>query len=326
MCLTKTQIAQQWHVTDIGEPTQIIGIEITRGFDSISISQKKYIEKVLDKEGMTYTNPVAIPLDPKIPIEPNPEISERNRSNPFARLLGELQYIANATRPDISFAVNRLASYTANPSLVHYGMLKQILRYLAGIKNWGITYKKWRHESPIIAYSDSTHANTDQKKSTSGIVFLSGGSAVSWKSKQQTITALLPTKAEYIALSRTGQDAWWISNIYNKLELSFSDPITICSDSLGAIANCKNLYITHSSRHIDLKWHAVRDFLRHNIIAPESCHNANQMADMLTKTLARLKFKKCCIEMSLVPVWRGVLRGYIQPAARPPCHLHTYPR
>jgi hypothetical protein len=72
---------------------------------------------------------VSMPLDPNVPLEPNPEESEGNRSNTFARVLGELQFLANATRPDIIFAVNRLGSFTANPSLQHITTLKRVLRF-----------------------------------------------------------------------------------------------------------------------------------------------------------------------------------------------------
>ena len=150
MRLTKEQLAQRWEITDLGEPSKIIGIEIRRGSDFLSISQQCYIEAILRKENMERANPVATPLDANIPIEPNPEESDGNRSNPFAHLLGELQYLANATRPDIAFAVNRLASYTANPSMKHYDMLKRILRYLSGTKTYEITYRRsYTKQAPL---------------------------------------------------------------------------------------------------------------------------------------------------------------------------------
>jgi hypothetical protein len=90
---------------------------------SITISQEKYIDHILHKENVERTNPVATPLDNTI-IEKNPDESDRDHSNPFAKLLGKLQYLANTTQPDISFAINRLESYTANPSLTHYRLLK----------------------------------------------------------------------------------------------------------------------------------------------------------------------------------------------------------
>jgi len=82
---------------DLGEPQKIIRIEISCSPDLITILQQRYIEAILKRKDMERSNPVAIPLDPNVPIEANTEDSDNNRSNPFARLLGELQYLANAT-------------------------------------------------------------------------------------------------------------------------------------------------------------------------------------------------------------------------------------
>jgi len=102
----KADIKAKWEVTDLGEPSKIVGIKITIGKDSIAISQSKYIELILKKEGLKQANPVAMPLDPNSPLKPNPEGNVGNCSNSFARLLGELQFIANTTRPNIAYAVN----------------------------------------------------------------------------------------------------------------------------------------------------------------------------------------------------------------------------
>jgi hypothetical protein len=136
----KNSLRSEWELTDLGEPRKIIGIEIKRTDNSITISQQKYIETLLRREMMADVNPIGMPMDPNGKLGPNIEINKPNCSNTYARLLGKLQYISNSTRPDISYAVNKLAAYTANPSLQHYGALKRILRYLAGTKTLGITY------------------------------------------------------------------------------------------------------------------------------------------------------------------------------------------
>jgi len=140
MTKTKNYIKSVWEVTDIGEPNKIVGIEITINENSISISQQKYVENILRKENMKDANPVGTPLDPNIQIGPNPDGNQGNRSNSYARLLGELQWVANVTRPDITYAINKLATDTANPTLQHVGALK--LHYLAGTKNLSITYSR----------------------------------------------------------------------------------------------------------------------------------------------------------------------------------------
>src|SRR6266850_4303135 len=140
MTIMKDNLKSEWQMTDLREPSKIVGIKITIDDRSVMISQKKYIENILIKEGLERANLVSMPLDPNTPLVPNPNEGKVDQSNPYARLLGELQFLANATRPDIAFMVNRLASYTANPSIHHITALKRVLRYLAGTKSYGITY------------------------------------------------------------------------------------------------------------------------------------------------------------------------------------------
>ena len=128
-------------MTDLGEPTKIIGIEITLTDHAIKISQRKYIENILAKEGLENINIVSTPLNPNLTIEPNPNRNKGDKQNSYARLLGELQFLANTMRPDIAFAVNRLTLYTANLSIQHVTAAKRILRYLAGTKDYGIIYR-----------------------------------------------------------------------------------------------------------------------------------------------------------------------------------------
>ena len=202
MVRVKEYIKCTWETTDIGKPTKIIGIEITLGENSTSISQQNYITDILRQEHMLAANPVGTPLDHNIQLEPNPDGTNGNRSDSFAHLLGELQWVANATRPDIAYAVNKLATYTANPSLQHVTALKWILQYLTGTKNFGIPYQINPNNNNYIGdssnlfygYADAAYANADELKSTSGYVFLASGGAITWKSKKQTTRALSSTE------------------------------------------------------------------------------------------------------------------------------------
>jgi hypothetical protein len=263
---TKAHLRAEWEMTDMGEPTKIVGIEITRSKDAISISQKCYIENILKQQGMQDANPVGMPMDPNKKLEPNPDGGDGNRSNSFAKLLGELQFLANATRPGIAYAVNRLASYTANPSLQHSTALKWILRYLAGTRDYGITYRKPTEDSPIspnafYGFADAAYANTDDYKSTSGYVFLASGGAVSWRSKKQTTIALSSTEAEYVALSEAGREASWLRSLHDELRDKQNKPTLIKGDNDGSIAMARNPQFHKRSKHIATRWHWVRDLV-----------------------------------------------------------------
>ena len=125
-------VENEWEITNIGIPAKIVSIELMIAPDLISISSSRYIESILIKEGLDKSNAVSTPLNPNITLVPNPEGTDGNRSNDYAHVLGKLQYIANATRLDIAYMVNQLASYTSNPSIQHYSALKRILQYLSG--------------------------------------------------------------------------------------------------------------------------------------------------------------------------------------------------
>ena len=300
---TISDVQQIWEVTVLGEPAKIVGIEITQTEDSIKIAQKMYIKSILEREGLSEINSVTTPLDLNIKLEPNPDGSEGNRSNSFARLLGELQFLANCTRPDIAFAVNRLASYTANPSLQHFTAVKRILRYLAGTQDHGITYSKSDanngSDNIFDGFADAAYANHDDLKSTSGYVFLASGGAITWKSKKQTTIALSSTEAEYVALSEAAREACWLKNLYEELGYAQHLPITIKGDNDGSIAMARNQQFHSRSKHIAIRWHWVRDLVEQNLIKIETCRDPQQTADVLTKALPRPKHHQHIMEMGL---------------------------
>ena len=96
-----------FELTDMGGPSKVIGIEISQGDNSITISQKQYLLSILQKEKMDKANPVLMPLDPNVKLEPSLEKHEdSSQQNAYASLLGSLQYLSTATRPDITFAIN----------------------------------------------------------------------------------------------------------------------------------------------------------------------------------------------------------------------------
>jgi hypothetical protein len=292
----------EWEITDLGEPAKIVGIEITRTEYSITLSQKRYIEAILQREGLTKANAVGMPLDPSVALKPNPDGNAGDRSNSYARLLGELQFLANATRPDIAYAVNRLASYTANPSMQHTTALKRILRYLSGTRTYGITYSSNPQYPALLGYADAAFANADDLKSTSGYVFLVGGGAITWRSKKQTTIALSTTEAEYVALSEAAREACWLQSLYTELGFPQASPILIRGDNDGSIALAKNPTFHKRSKHIEIRWHWVRDLVQDGVVRIESCRDRNQTADVLTKALGRPKHKQHTNEMGLASV------------------------
>src|SRR6267378_2865360 len=148
---------------------------------------------------MNDANPVGTPLNHNVQIKPNPDGNQGSRSNSYVCLLGELQWIANVTRPDIAYAINKLTTYTTNPSLQHISILKHILCYLAGTKNLSITYSE----------------NPDHDQLSTLTLF--HGYANAAYAKKQTTCALSSTEAEYVALSQASHELCWLRSLYYEL-------------------------------------------------------------------------------------------------------------
>ena len=293
-------------VTDLGEPSKIVGIEITHRKHSLTISQPQYIDSILRKHGMQDANPVTTPLDSNVKLEINKNEREGNDNNEYASLIGSLQYLTIATRPDIAYAVNRLASFTANPSFEHYNAAKRVLRYLKGTRNFGITYRDQNNrligpnDSNIFyGFSDSAFANAEDQKSISGYVFLANMGAITWMSKKQSTIALSTTEAEYVALSEAAREAKWLHHLYGELGFTQVDPITLLGDNDGSISLTKNPQLHKRTKHIDLRWHWIRELVKDGLINVIDCRNPQQTADIMTKPLPRPKFSQHVNELGL---------------------------
>ena len=307
----KTQLHSIYELTDISEPNKIVGIEVFQDESLITIRQTQYIEQILKREGMENANPVKTPMDHKLVFEPNPDGEEGNRSNAFAQLIGSLQYLATATCPDIAYAVNRLAAYTANPSLAHYTAAKRILRYLAGTKDYGITYRKEGNnpeiQSIFYGYADAAWANSEEHRSMTGYVFLAGGGAITWGSRKQTLITLSSTEAEYIALAEVGREALWLYNLYKELGFHIKEPVVIKEDNNRAMAMAKNAQYHKRSKHIDIRWHWIREQVNNGLIQLVECRDPQQTADILTKALTPEVHNHHVAAMGLSSAGGGVL-------------------
>ena len=133
------------------------------------------------------------------------EQSEKDamKKHPYRHVIGSLRYLEQCTRPDISFALNRLSRYQSNPGLPHWQELKHLCRYIAGTQSYGVIYgkdvypmhKKLKHDlsGPLTCFVDSDHAaDKDTRRSCTGYIFFSRGGPISWRSRCLLYTSPSP--------------------------------------------------------------------------------------------------------------------------------------
>ena len=174
-------------------------------------------------------------------------------------MVGSLLYAATATRPDIAQAVGAVSKFNSCPTEAHLTAVKRILRYLKGTINLGLMYNK-SADQKLFGFSDADWAgDIDSRHSTTRNLFIMSGAAISWLSRKQLVVALSTTEAECIALCTATQEAVWLRRLLLDIEAEPEKSTVIREDNLSAIAIAKNP-ITHArTKHIDIKFHFVRE-------------------------------------------------------------------
>jgi len=264
-----------------------LGMEISRKDDgSIFINQQSYIENVLETFNMQNCKEVSTPgptMD--LNMEDNNLVSV-----PYREAIGKLLFLASVTRPDIAYATNQLSSYMESPRLVHWEGVKRIFRYLKGTKTYGLYFQHNSNEK-LNSFSDADFAgDTKTRKSTSGFVITLGETAFSWFSKRQTMVALSTAEAEYIAAADAVKEIIVISNLAKDLGIC-EEPITLHVDNQSAIRMILDESAQKRTKHIDIRFHFIKDTIGKQINV-SYVQSQDQLADMLTKSLTKEKFKK----------------------------------
>ncbi|KAK2969837.1 hypothetical protein RJ640_000654 [Escallonia rubra] len=253
----KKAMTKEFEMTDIGEMSYFLRVEVKQMEDGIFMSHRKYAEQILSRFRMKDCNPVAIPAETGVELRVD---SNRKSVDPtlYKSMVGSLRYLT-FTRPDITYAVGLVSRYMERPKQDHFNVAKRILRYVRGTVDHGLFYSHSQN-SRLIGYSYSNYGrDLDDRKSTSGYAFHIGSAIFSWSSKKQQIVALSTCEAEYIAAAAYTCQAIWLKNILKELYLIEEGPTTIYVDNKSAIALAKNP-ISHSrSKHIDTRMINIRE-------------------------------------------------------------------
>jgi hypothetical protein len=192
-----------------------------------------------------------------------------------------------ATRPDMTFSVCLAARYMERPTEMHVAAVKRVLRYLKGTLNLGILYKcRADNELMMQGWTDSDYAGDhDDRKSTSGYIFTMGSSAISWSSKKQPIVTLSTTEAEFVSAAACACQCMWLRNILNHLDVKQDKSTKINCDNSSSFKLSKNPIMHGRCKHIDVRFHFLRDLTKEGIIELTFCKSQDQLADIMTKAL-----------------------------------------
>nr|GEW17473.1 copia protein [Tanacetum cinerariifolium] len=206
----------------------------------------------------------------------------------YRSMVGALMYLTSS-RPDIMHATCYCAHYQAKPSEKHLTAVKRIFWYLKDTIHMGLWYLK-NTGFELTAFSNSDHAGCfDSRKSTSsGIQFLGSDKLVSWLSKKQDCTSMSLAEAEYVSLSACCAQVLLMRTQLTDYDF---DKILMYCDSKAAIAISCNPVQHSRTKHIDVRYHFIKEKVEKSIVELFFVETEYQLADMFTKVLPEERFK-----------------------------------
>ena len=296
----KVWLSSRFDMKDLGEAGQILGINLIRDRSRrmLGLSQTRYIDLIIARFGMQNSKKGFLPFRHGITLSRDqcpktPEEIERMRGIPYASAVGSLMYAMLCTRPDICYAVGMVSRYQSNPGEEHWTAVKNILKYLKRTREYMLVYQD--DDLVPLGYTDSDfQADRDSRRSTSGYVFTLGGGAISWRSAKQTCIADSTMEAEYVAASDATKEAVWLRNFLMDLDIvpSVQSPIVLFCDNSGAVANSKEPRVHKKGKHIERKYHLIREIVQRGDVIVSKIASEENLADPFTKALPQRVFDK----------------------------------
>ena len=315
----RCRLEKEFQISKSDDSNTFLGMVIERLGERgpIYIHQRPYITDILARFKHTDCKVASTAAEPGLKLSkaqmPTTDAAKSAmKGTPYKQLVGALLYLANCTRPDIAQAVSSCARFAGNPGPVHWKALKHVLRYLKGTQGLGIVFGKRFAEgiphNDVHGYVDGDWGgDPDDRRSTTGFVYMSFGGPICWRSKKQASTALSSCESEYMAASEAAKEAIWLTRLYQE-DLGIADvsletkgdlteseyegakPLTVFEDNVGCINMSKNPVMHRASKHIEIRYHFVRERVRDGSLKLVFIPSSENVADILTKPTRRQVF------------------------------------
>ena len=237
----------------------------------------------------------------------------------YRKAIGELIWPMTTCRPDLSQGVVKCSQASAAPAEIHYNAVKSIFRYCAATISDGIYY--WRmaprmdlpeddlptiHSTPqdlmmknrpvedalgLCGYMDSSWANCPlTRRSTGGTCLRLAGGPIGWKGRLLPTVALSSTESEFMEASDAGRMCLYCRSILWDLGIPQEAATVLYEDNDGATAMANAGKPTSRSRHIDIKYYALQEWVERDLMILQRIDTSLNMADHYTKPLPRTLF------------------------------------
>ncbi|CAJ2632822.1 unnamed protein product [Trifolium pratense] len=289
----KCELMKEFEMTDLGHISYFLGIEFYKCSKGLLMHQRRYASEILKKFDMQNCNHAVTPSEPRQQLSKSVEEAEIDPTK-YRSLIGSLRYLCN-TRPDLAYSVGVVSRFMQKPKLPHLAVAKRILRYIRGTMDYGILFPNTDKgkQCELIAYTDSNWCgDADDRKSTAGYLFLLNNAPIAWCSKKESVVALSSCEAEYIAASLCACQAIWLVNLMEEMTSEDHGSVTMNIDNISAINLAKNPVAHGKSKHIEMRFHYLREQVNNGKLYLKHCRSGEQLADILTKAVQIEVYKR----------------------------------
>ena len=304
------ELQQDFDLRDCGKLQWFLGCKVEQDIQAgtVRLSQEKYCNDILKRFQMSDANPVSTPMETNAHLSTDdcPPLNKRDPEvvRSYQQCIGACMYLTVFTRLDCCFAVNQLARFMSNPGPSHVAAARRVLRYLAGTRSLGITYRRSGQDAAVTsvgghvlsnmltASADADHAGAKDRRSVSGWALMLNGAAVTWSSKRQPVTAISSTESEFYSVSQCALDCVYLRRIMDMLGYKQDNPTPIAQDNNACIFLVKGSGMYNRAKHIDTRIYRIRELSESGEVKLYKVSGENQPADIFTKSLPRPSFVK----------------------------------
>lgn len=301
-------LKSEFRISECEELHWILGMRVTRDRSKriLRLDQSQYTRSILERFGLDGVAAKPTPSSSALfSVAPHPP--DCTICNQYAEAVGALRYLTDCTRSDIAFAVNRACRHIKDPQPEHCVAVKRIFRYLAGTLYHGIVYQgsatsqlciqayvedkeNASAQALLRAYADADYAGDPAtSRSTTGYLLTLANSPVSWKSRLQRVVSQSTMESEYLAIGDAAKDVLWLRALL--AELGYAQPTTILyNDNQAAITLAHHPTKHQTTKHINVRYHFIRDLVNEKQIDVVYKKTAEMPADLLTKSTSKKVF------------------------------------
>lgn len=295
-------LRQQFAIKDLGVLHYFLGVEVASLKQGLSLTQRKYALDLLARAGMLKCKSATTPMSStdRLCATDGDSLSDDDATL-YRSLVGGLQYLT-LTRPDLSFAVNRVCQYLHAPRSSHWSAVKRILRFVHGTIAHGLLIQP-STSSALSAYSDADWAGSlDDRRSTGGYALFYGPNLIAWSAKKQSTVSRSSTESEYKAVADATAELIWVEALLKELGVQQVSPPVLWCDNIGATYLSPNPVFHARTKHIEIDYHFVRERVAQKLLHIRFISSKDQLADIFTKPLPLPLFQECKRNLNMLSI------------------------